>query len=83
MLLMLLHRNNIMDVSTLFHIRDEHILSELIIDVTLLVEDQDSIDDKPIIITSVISNCFIPLNWNCLPFISLEQEVICMKHEME
>ena len=55
MLLMLLHRNSIMDVSTLFHIRDEHILSELIIDVTLLVEDQGSIDDIPIISTSLIN----------------------------
>ena len=80
---MLLHRNNITDVITLFHIEDEHILSELIIDVTLLVKDQGSVDDILIIITSVFSKCFIPLNWNRLTFIGLKQEVNWVKLEME
>ena len=57
---MSLNGNNISNVITSFNIRDEHILSKLIINITLLVENQRSVDGIPIIFVDVFSKKLFP-----------------------
>ena len=80
---MSLNGNTILNVITAIHIQDDHILSKLIIDITLLVEDQCSINGISIIFTDVFSKCFISLNRDHFTFINLKHGVNQVKLEVK
>ena len=75
-------RANTMDIITPFHVGDKHILGEFIPSIILFVEDQGLIDLKPLIITSILINCQIPLDWNRLALIGLVLKMNRMELEM-